>query len=69
MNMFVFDQMVFVGGGNWCWWQVGWWDVVQFELGLVLCVIVGILVGVLMVCMLYVWNLVDLMDYYGEVLC
>ena len=28
----MFDQVVFAGGGNRCWWQAGFWDVVQPEL-------------------------------------
>ena len=68
MNAPVFDQMVFAGGGNRCWWQAGWWDVVQPELGLAPRVIAGISAGASTACMLHAWNSAELMDYYGEAL-
>ena len=68
MNAPVFDQMVFAGGGNRCWWQAGWWDVVQPELGLTPRVIAGISAGASTACMLHAWNSAELMDYYGEAL-
>ena len=68
MNAPEFDQMVFAGGGNRCWWQAGWWDVVQPELGLAPRVIAGISAGASTACMLHAWNSAELMDYYGEAL-
>jgi predicted acylesterase/phospholipase RssA len=68
MSAPVFDQMVFAGGGNRCWWQAGWWDVVQPELGLAPRVIAGISAGASTACMLHAWNSAELMDYYGEAL-
>ncbi|NMV41808.1 patatin-like phospholipase family protein, partial [Ralstonia insidiosa] len=68
MSTPTFDQMVFAGGGNRCWWQAGWWDVVQPELGLAPRVITGISAGASTACMLHAWNSAELMDYYGETL-
>lgn len=68
MSTPVFEQVVFAGGGNRCWWQAGWWDVVQPELGLAPRVIAGISAGASTACMLHAWNSAELMDYYGEVL-
>ncbi|MDQ9782759.1 patatin-like phospholipase family protein, partial [Serratia marcescens] len=68
MSTPAFDQMVFAGGGNRCWWQAGWWDVVQPELSLAPRVITGISAGASTACMLHAWNSAELMDYYAETL-
>ncbi|MHA6889422.1 patatin-like phospholipase family protein [Ralstonia pseudosolanacearum] len=68
MTLPAFDQMVFAGGGNRCWWQAGWWDTVQPGLGLRPRVIAGISAGASTACMLHAWNAADLMAYYAEAL-
>jgi len=45
-----FEQVVFAGGGNRCWWQAGWWDTVAPELGLRPRVIAGISAGAATAC-------------------
>lgn len=49
----MFDQIVFAGGGNRCWWQAGMWDVVQPALNLQPRVITSISAGAETACMLY----------------
>lgn len=68
MTLPAFEQMVFAGGGNRCWWQAGWWEAVQPELGLRPRVIAGISAGASTACMLHAWSAADLMAYYAEVL-
>ena len=63
-----FDQVVFAGGGNRCWWQAGWWDTVAPELGLRPRVITGISAGAATACMIYTHDSRQVMAYYGEVL-
>lgn len=64
----MFDQVVFAGGGNRCWWQAGFWEVVQPELGLKPRVIAGISAGAATACMLYTRNSQWVMRYYEDVL-
>ena len=52
----MFDQVVFAGGGNRCWWQAGLWDVVQPALDCRPRVIAGISAGAATACMLYTRN-------------
>lgn len=68
MSAPVFDQMVFAGGGNRCWWQAGWWDVVQPALALKPRVITGISAGASTACMLHAWNSAELIEYYAHAL-
>ncbi|AOY98152.1 Patatin [Cupriavidus sp. USMAHM13] len=63
-----FDQVVFAGGGNRCWWQAGWWDTVAPELGLRPRVIAGISAGAATACMLYAHDSRETLAYYREVL-
>lgn len=63
-----FDQVVFAGGGNRCWWQAGWWDRVAPELGLRPRVIAGISAGAATACMIYTHDARQVMAYYQEVL-
>jgi len=63
-----FDQVVFAGGGNRCWWQAGWWDTVAPELGLRPRVITAISAGAATACMLYAHDSHETMAYYREVL-
>ncbi len=64
----MFDQVVFAGGGNRCWWQAGFWDVVQPELKLRPRVITSISAGAATACMLYTNHSEWVMDYYSHVL-
>ncbi|MFJ4290206.1 patatin-like phospholipase family protein [Cupriavidus sp. NPDC089707] len=63
-----FDQVVFAGGGNRCWWQAGWWDTVAPELQLRPRVIAAISAGAATACMVYAHDSHQTMDYYREVL-
>jgi len=64
----MFDQVVFAGGGNRCWWQAGFWDVVQPELNLRPRIITGISAGAATACMLYTNRADWVMDYYSHAL-
>jgi predicted acylesterase/phospholipase RssA len=63
-----FDQIVFAGGGNRCWWQAGWWDTVAPELQLRPRVIAGISAGAATACMVYAHDSHETMAYYRQVL-
>ncbi len=63
-----FDQIVFAGGGNRCWWQAGWWDTVAPELHLRPRVIAGISAGAATACMVYAHDSQQTMAYYRQVL-
>lgn len=63
-----FEQVVFAGGGNRCWWQAGWWDTVAPELGLSPRVIAGISAGAATACMIYTHDAREVMAYYHGVL-
>ncbi|MCM2491531.1 patatin-like phospholipase family protein [Burkholderia glumae] len=65
----MFDQVVFAGGGNRCWWQAGFWDVAQPALGIRPRVITGISAGAATACMLYTRDSRWVMRYYQEALC
>lgn len=64
----MFDQIVFAGGGNRCWWQAGFWDIAQPALGLRPRVITGISTGAATACMLYTRDAAWVMRYYEEAL-
>ena len=64
----MFDQVVFAGGGNRCWWQAGFWDVIQPELGLAPRVITAISAGAATACMLYTRDSEWVMRYYEDAL-
>ncbi|WP_244847624.1 patatin-like phospholipase family protein [Caballeronia sp. SL2Y3] len=64
----MFDQVVFAGGGNRCWWQAGFWNVVQPELDLRPRIIAGISAGAATACMLYTNDARWVMHYYADVL-
>jgi predicted patatin/cPLA2 family phospholipase len=64
----MFDQVVFAGGGNRCWWQAGFWDIVQPELKLRPRVIAGISAGAATACMLYTNDSRWVMNYYADAL-
>ncbi|SAK40334.1 patatin-like phospholipase [Caballeronia catudaia] len=64
----MFDQVVFAGGGNRCWWQAGFWDVIQPELNLRPRVVAGISAGAATACMLYTNESRWVMRYYAEAL-
>ena len=63
-----FEQVVFAGGGNRCWWQAGFWDVVAPSIGLTPRVIAGVSAGAATACMLYASDSRWTMDYYREAL-
>jgi len=64
----MFDQVVFAGGGNRCWWQAGFWHVIAPQLKLRPRVITGISAGAATACMLYTRDPAWVMAYYSEVL-
>jgi predicted patatin/cPLA2 family phospholipase len=64
----MFDQVVFAGGGNRCWWQAGFWDIVQPRLDLRPRVIAGISAGAATACMLYTRDADWVMRYYEDAL-
>jgi len=64
----MFDQVVFAGGGNRCWWQAGFWDVIRPELDLKPRIIAGISAGAATACMLYTNESRWVMDYYAHAL-
>jgi predicted patatin/cPLA2 family phospholipase len=64
----MFDQVVFAGGGNRCWWQAGFWDVVQPEIALKPRVITAISAGAATACMLYTRDSQWVMRYYEQAL-
>ena len=64
----MFEQVVFAGGGNRCWWQAGWWDVVVPAIDLKPRVIAGVSAGAATACMLYANDSRWTMDYYREAL-
>ncbi|SEI49472.1 Patatin-like phospholipase [Paraburkholderia diazotrophica] len=64
----MFDQVVFAGGGNRCWWQAGFWDIVQPELNIRPRVITGISAGAATACMLYTRDADWVMRYYENAL-
>lgn len=63
-----FEQVVFAGGGNRCWWQAGFWDVVAPAIDLRPRVIAGVSAGAATACMLYANNSRWTMDYYHDAL-
>ncbi|MCS6765536.1 MAG: patatin-like phospholipase family protein [Candidatus Protistobacter heckmanni] len=64
----MFDQVVFAGGGNRCWWQAGFWRRVAPELKLRPRVITAISAGAATSAMLYTRDPFWVMDYYARVL-
>lgn len=62
----VFEQVVFAGGGNRCWWQAGFWDVVAPEIELRPRVIAGVSAGAATACMLYANSSDYVLEYYRE---
>ncbi|KAK43268.1 Patatin [Caballeronia jiangsuensis] len=64
----MFDQVVFAGGGNRCWWQAGFWDIIRPELNLAPRIIAGISAGAATACMLYTNDSRWVMYYYAHAL-
>jgi predicted acylesterase/phospholipase RssA len=64
----MFEQVVFAGGGNRCWWQAGFWDVVAPELQLHPRVIVGASAGAATACLLFANDSRRALAYYREAL-
>jgi predicted acylesterase/phospholipase RssA len=64
----VFEQVVFAGGGNRCWWQAGFWDVVADEINLKPRLIAGVSAGADTACMLYANTSQQVLSYYRTAL-
>ncbi len=64
----MFDQIVFAGGGNRCWWQAGFWERVTRDVPLRPRVITGISAGAATACMLHMRESDWVMDYYRQAL-
>jgi predicted acylesterase/phospholipase RssA len=64
----VFEQVVFSGGGNRCWWQAGFWDVVAPAVDLKPRLIAGVSAGAATACMLFATDSARTMAYYREAL-
>jgi predicted acylesterase/phospholipase RssA len=64
----VFEQVVFAGGGNRCWWQAGFWDVVADEINLKPRLIAGVSAGAATACMLYANTTQQVLSYYRAAL-
>jgi predicted acylesterase/phospholipase RssA len=64
----MFEQVVLAGGGNRCWWQAGFWDVVAPALELRPRVIVGVSAGSATACLLYANESRRALAYYREAL-
>ncbi len=64
----MFEQVVFSGGGNRCWWQAGFWDVVAPAIALKPRVIGGVSAGAATACMLYANDARWTLAYYREAL-
>jgi predicted acylesterase/phospholipase RssA len=64
----VFEQVVFAGGGNRCWWQAGFWDVVADEINLKPRLIAGVSAGAATACMLYANTSQQVLSYYRTAL-
>jgi hypothetical protein len=64
----VFEQVVFSGGGNRCWWQAGFWDVVAPAIALKPRIIASVSAGAATACMLYANDSAATMAYYRDAL-
>lgn len=64
----MFEQVVFAGGGNRCWWQAGFWDVVADEICLRPRLIAGVSAGAATACMLYANTSSAVLEYYHRAL-
>ncbi len=60
----MFEQVVFAGGGNRCWWQAGFWDIVAPKIGLQPRIIGAVSAGAATACMLYANRSEDVLAYY-----
>lgn len=64
----MFQQVVFAGGGNRCWWQAGFWEVVAPAIDLRPRVIAGVSAGAATACLLYANDSRRALDYYRQAL-
>lgn len=64
----MFEQVVFAGGGNRCWWQAGFWDMVAPAIELRPRVVVGVSAGSATACLLYANDSRRALAYYREAL-
>lgn len=60
----MFEQVVFAGGGNRCWWQAGFWEVVAPAIDLRPRVIAGVSAGAATACLLYASDARTALEYY-----
>ena len=60
----MFEKVVFAGGGNRCWWQAGFWDVLNAEIELRPRVIAGVSAGAATACMLHASNAQRTLAWY-----
>lgn len=60
----VFDNVVFAGGGNRCWWQAGFWEAVAGPLPLAPSRIAGVSAGAATACMLLAGRTQETLSYY-----
>ncbi|MCL4184502.1 MAG: patatin-like phospholipase family protein [Burkholderiaceae bacterium] len=64
----MFEQVVFAGGGNRCWWQAGFWETVAPALAMRPRVIAGVSAGAATACLLYANDARTALAYYREAL-
>ncbi len=64
----MFEQVVFAGGGNRCWWQAGFWEIVAPAIGLAPRVIAGVSAGAATACLLHANDTQAALAYYRQAL-
>jgi len=64
----VFEQVVFAGGGNRCWWQAGFWEVVAPAIDLKPRVIAAVSAGAATACLLHANDTQAALDHYRRAL-
>jgi len=64
----VFEQVVFAGGGNRCWWQAGFWEVVAPAIELKPRVIGAVSAGAATACMLHASDTRTAFEHYRRAL-
>lgn len=64
----VFEQVVFAGGGNRCWWQAGFWEVVAPAIELKPRVIAAVSAGAATACLLHANDTQTALAHYRQAL-
>lgn len=64
----MFEQVVFAGGGNRCWWQAGFWEIVAPAIDLRPRAIAAVSAGAATACLLYANDTAVALAYYREAL-